>query len=161
MKITFPLKYQLRMYFSRLEKRQGACSQIFTDNDKHILLWDFDNTPIGEIEQSLITVQQIYNLPPIYIISSSPYSYHAYCFTARPFREVIHILSAIPQVDLYYLRLGMVRGYYTLRITPRQNDTFQLVKKLPSNIPNEINPLEITLNEYWTINKGTKGGKNA
>lgn len=162
MKVNLPIKFQLRIYLSRLEKREGACSQIFTDTDKHILLWDFDNTPINEIELSLRAIMIEYRLPPIYIILSSPYSYHAYCFTARSFREVIHILSATPQVDLYYLRLGMVRGYYTLRITPRKNDNFKLITILKSSICNEVDPMDITINEYLTINKGTKkGDRNA
>lgn len=154
MKINLPFNYQLRLYFSRMAKRTGVCSQIYQQKDKHILLWDFDDTPLEQIEAVLLVSQMRYTLPAIHIISSSPNSYHAYCFTSRSFREIIHILSATDKIDLKYLRLGMVRGYYTLRITPRKNDNFVLIKTLPSVTENETNNMSITINEYLTVNKG-------
>ena len=154
MKINFPFNFQLRVYFSRLEKREGACSKIFGQEDKHIVLWDFDNSELSKIIESLNLIQLWYKLPKIYIVSSSKNRYHAYCFTARTLREVITIISATPEIDTKYLRLGMVRGYYTLRITSRKHDDFKLVETIPSFIPDEVNPLDITIDEYMTINKG-------
>lgn len=147
-------KIQASFYVKRLEKRTGICSQKETREDKHILLWDFDNKDLGRIMASLTRLLLRYQLPNIYIIESSPQRYHAYSFTARTFRETIHILSDTPEIDLEYLRLGMVRGYYTLRITPRQNDIFKTVKVLASIHKDEIRYDELTINEYLTTNKG-------
>ena len=154
MKINFPFNFQLRVYFSSLEKREGACSKIFGQEDKHIVLWDFDDSDLTTIQASLKLIQLWYQLPAIYIVSSSPNRFHAYCFTARSLREVITIISATPEIDTKYLRLGMVRGYYTLRISSREHDKFVLIEKLASYIQDEINPLDISINDYMTTNKG-------
>ena len=154
MKINFPFNLQLRLYLSCLEKRQGACSKVYKEVDKHITMWDFDNVELSVIKESLEVVQKQYKLPTIYIISSSRNRYHAYSFTARPFQEIVHILSGTSSLDVKYLRLGMVRGYYTLRISSRENDDFKLITTLESEVLPEVNPLDITVSEYMTINKG-------
>jgi len=151
-------KLQLRAYATILEKRIGICSQKDTREDKHALLIDFDNSSISTIINSLSSLQKKYKLPAIYIVASSKHSYHAYCFTARKFMEIIHILSDIPELDESYFRLGIIRGYFTLRITSRKGDKFKLVKTLVSVYPNEMLPDSLTVNEYLTSNKG-KGGK--
>ena len=158
MKINLPFSYQLRIYSSRLEKRVGICSKVFKEDDKHILLWDFDNVRLSKIIKSLTAKQIQYKLPTIYIITSSPKRFHAYCFASRTFREVINIISGTPEIDIKYLRLGMVRGYYTLRISSRTNDDFILIKTLSTSVMDEVNPPDISINDYLTINKG---GHNA
>lgn len=150
-------KLQIRFYISLLEKRTGVCSQQFDNPDKHILLWDFDYASLTDIVLSLVAVQLQYHLPNIYIVQSSPDSYHAYCFASRTFREVVEILAATTTIDITYLRLGMVRGYYTLRITSRKNEpNLKTVEVLESSFINEVNPLDVTINEYLTSNKGGK-----
>lgn len=147
---------------SRLEKRVGICSQQFSNPEKHMLLWDFDYQPLSKIIYALLDVQEHYRLPEIYVIQSSPDSYHAYCFVLRDFIEIIHILSATPIIDITYLRLGMVRGYYTLRITSRPNEPkFSLVVKLPSKHKNEVQATDLTINEYFTSNLGGKHNAEA
>jgi len=147
---------QLRVYVSRLEKRIGVCSKVYQEKDKHILLWDFDEIGLDDVIASLYCLQETYDLPSIYIVSSSPFRYHAYSFTARTFREVIHILSATPEIDLEYLRLGMARGYYTLRISERKGEAFILLHTLLSLKPDEVSPLDVSVDEYFTMNKGGK-----
>ena len=154
-------KTQFRFYVSMLEKRVGVCSQKYDNPLEHIVLWDFDRFELLEIATSLKYIQTKYKLPNIMIVqSSSKGSYHAYSFTARTLREVIIILSDTPQIDMTYLRLGMVRGYYTLRITPRKKDSkFRIVKVLWSKYPDEISPLDVTTNKYLTSNKGGHNAK--
>lgn len=147
-------RLQIKFFVTILEKRIGACSNIYNSKDEHILMWDFDKAKLRNIIKSLQSVQNIYKLPNIYVVLSSPKSYHAYSFTARKFREIISILSATPEIDMKYLSLGIIRGYYTLRITPRKNDSFKLIKILESSVDDEVNPLDITVNEYLTSNKG-------
>ena len=148
--------FQFRLYMSILEKRIGVCSQKATTEDKHILLWDFDNSKISKINKTLKRLSIKHKLPTIYVISSSPYSYHAYCFTSRPFRETIHILSDTPELDENYFRLGIVRGYFTLRITPRKDEYFKMVKIIKSIYKDEMARNDVTINEYLTSNKGGK-----
>lgn len=154
-------KLQFRIYFSTLEKRKGICSQKDTNEDLHALLIDFDNSELSDIVKSLRLIQIKYHLPTIFVLKSSPHSYHAYCFTARPFMKVIHILSDIPEIDKSYFRLGIVRGYFTLRITPRKGEKFGLIKTLASIYPPEMSPKGLTINEYLTSNKGKGGRRHA
>lgn len=151
--------YQLKIYLSKLEKRTGICSQSYKNSDKHCLLWDFDNAELEDIKLILTGIQFMYNLPEIRIVKSSANKYHAYCFCARSFREVINILSATPQIDMSYLRLGTARGYFTLRISERDSTKFELVDILKSGFIDEISPLDITVNEYLTSNRGQNDGK--
>jgi len=159
MKVNLLFNYQFRCYLSRLEKREGIGSKIYAETDKHILLWDFDDAKLSAIILTLLMSQKSHSLPTIYIVSSSPKKYHAYCFTARPFREVIHIISEASQIDVKYLRLGMIRGYYTLRISTRRYDSFKLIEVLKSSIPDEVDPADVSISEYMTTNKGGKNAK--
>ncbi len=158
MRIKFGL-WELRLYGSKLEKRIGICSVTDIDREKHALLFDFDETELSIIVNYLTALITKYNLPSIYVFESSPNNYHAYSFCGRSFREVVHILTDVPNIDMKYVSMGIVRGYFTLRISPRGNDLFgfQLVAVLPSMKENEINPLDLTVNAYLTSNKGKKG----
>jgi len=155
MKIDIFNRYRMSFYISRTEKRYGVCSPLYK-SDKHILLWDFDDTPLIKVIDSLLLVQLSYKLPTIYILESSKNRYHAYCFVSKTLQEIIHILSCTQEIDLEYLRLGMVRGYYTLRFSPRKGETFKLIKTLKSDIPEETSPFDVTINQYYTTNKGDK-----
>ncbi len=160
MKINLPFNYQLKLYGSKVEQRVGICSQHIDSTDKHCLLWDFDYVESEfDLIVTLLRLQTKFHLPNIYVIESSPNKLHAYCFKGCSFREVIHILSDTPQIDMKYLRLGMVRGYYTLRVTPRKGDSFRLITTLASFIKETITPMDLTVNNYLTTNLG--GGNNA
>lgn len=153
--INLPYNYELKVYLNKLEKRVGICSNnIDIKKDEHCLLWDFDETSLENIHNCLKHIQQQFRLPDIYIVESSPHNYHAYSFTARPFLRTIHILSGTPFIDSAYLRMGVVRGYFTLRISKRHNKNIKFIECLESSFPNEMNPLDLTTNEYLTSNKG-------
>lgn len=156
MDIKLSKKLRLKIYLDRLEKRDGVCSQVFNEKDNHMLIWDFDNAELEDILNGLNLVQFQYCLPTIYIIESSPQKYHAYCFAKRSLQQTINILSGTEKIDLNYLRMGTARGYFTLRISQRKNDKFRLAGMVKSYIPNEIEPFDITVNEYFTSNKGDK-----
>lgn len=149
-------RLQFKLYATILEKRVGICSQQYGQPNRHMLLWDFDDVDdLASIETTLIDLRIRYKLPTIYIVQSSVNKYHAYCFSARSFRETIHILTETPQIDMVYLRIGVARGYFTLRITPRKKDKpFRLVKTLASIYPAEMRVKAMTVNEYLTSNKG-------
>lgn len=147
-------KYELHAHLSKLEQRDGVCSKAFDCSDYHCLLWDFDNADFEHILRSLYKVQVTYHLPEILLCQSSANKYHAYCFAARPFREVVHILTATPEIDMDYLRLGIVRGYFTLRISPRNGEKIKLLMTIISQYPNEMQPFDMTVSKYWTSNRG-------
>lgn len=152
------LNFELALYFNILESRTGVCSGKADGSDRHMLLFDFDNANLASIAKSLEKLQATYKLPNIYIVQSSPLNYHGYCFSNRSFRETIMLLSSVPEIDEKYLRLGIVRGYYTLRISQRAGEIFKTVLTLESMFPREMETGEMTVNEYLTSNKG---GRNA
>lgn len=131
-------KVRIRFDFSisRIVEVSGVNSNIDDTNKNHILLWDFDKVPCVEVVTSLTHVQQLYSLPAIHVIESSPLHYHAYCFAIRTKAEAMYILSTTPHIDDVFFRLGVVRSYWTLRITPKKTgQSFRLVVDLPSTIP--------------------------
>lgn len=155
MNIDIKNKIRIRfgVYFSirKLEKRSGVCSQSYK-TDKHICLWDFDESDYSLVILELNRLMRQFRLPDIYVFKSSPGHYHAYSFTARLFREVINILSATKCIDIMYLRLGMARGYYTLRFSPKAGNKVELITVIESKYPEEMPKNEVTINEYFTTN---------
>lgn len=153
----FDIRNKYRVYIRqlisirKLESRKGVCSKNL-ETDKHILLWDFDDDNLGLIASELHEIQRIYKLPKIYIFQSSAGHYHAYSFCSRLFREIVHILSATKTIDIEYLRLGMIRGYYTLRFTPKKGEKIHRIGEIDSIYPNEMSPDSVTINEYFTTN---------
>ncbi len=150
--------FGLSVRFFRTVKRTGVCSRIYNEPDKHILMWDFDNTEKNKLLEALENTQRFYELPAIYVIESSHGKHHAYCFVKRSLKDIIHILSATNYIDEEYLRLGMVRGYYTLRISKRNETDFQLVIILHSDKADELSALDVTTNKFETENIGGKNG---
>lgn len=156
MKIPLLFGHQLKLYLSKEYKRTGVCSKVFK-TDEHCLLGDFDYVEdFSGLLMELDRIQHKYKLPDIHVIQSSIDKYHIYCFCARPFMEIVHILSDIKGLDKAYFRLGIIRGYFTLRISERENEKFEKVALLMSLVPPDISPLEVTTNEYLTSNKGGK-----
>lgn len=141
----------IKLQFRKVEIRHGLCSKNY-ETDMHILLWDFDNDILESVIHELKRLQNKYLLPDIYILESSENHYHAYSFTARNLQEIIHILSDTKSIDIDYLRLGMARGYYTLRYSPKMNNRICIIGVLPSNVNYEMSPLDVTINEYYTTN---------
>lgn len=150
-------KYQLfldcNLYVSlrRTEIRKGLCSKNF-DTDKHMLLWDFDEVPLQYIMADLQSIQYKYGLPDVYVLESSENHYHAYCFVSMNFKTIIQILSYSIFIDENYFRLGVARGYYTLRYSPKGDRNIRLISILKSNVKYTMSPLEVTINEYYTTN---------
>jgi len=124
--------YRFRLHCS-LQKYvdvEGINSNII-GSDNHILIWDFDNTPLPQVIDSLLALQGNWELPPIYIVQSSPEHYHAYCFKLLPMPQVICILATTKGICSNFFKFGILRGYWTLRITPEKG-TFKKMMILDS-----------------------------
>lgn len=147
--------YGLSVTVGRYQKVRGICSQL--TGDWHFLMWDFDGRTIEDVEHSLITVQNLFHLPPIHIIQSSEGDkFHAYCFARYPFEVAIRVLASTKCIDTDYLAIGILRGYWTLRITPKTfllgfSSEFRKVKTLRGHRDADVIPedcqREVT---YWT-----------
>jgi len=116
---------------ARISKVVGVNSEL--GEGKHILMWDFDNTPLEEVKRVLSPVQYHHNLSSIYILKSSePDNYIAYCFTALQWRKVVEILAQTPLMDWNFFKYGVYRGRFTLGVSEKNSQRPKLVARLPS-----------------------------
>lgn len=119
---------------ARVTNVEGVNSLL--DNGKHVLMWDFDNTTLPEVNHALYRVQLRYKLSSIFIFETKPETnYIAYCFTALPFLEACSIISATHGVDNYFFRFGVYRGKFTLRVSPKNDRHIKYAMILPSELP--------------------------
>ena len=138
--------YRVRISFSfnKLVSVEGINSSI---GDKHILLWDFDgienDTQFYKMCDNLRTVQHHFSLPKIHIIQSSKSHYHAYCFFLQDIANTMFVMSKTQGIDWTFFKLGVIRGYWTLRITPKkQDEKFEYVRCLPSFFSEDVECFE-------------------
>jgi len=122
------------------------------EDGRHILLWDFDEKPLDLISAELEAIQAKHCLSAIYIVNTGLEDYyHAYCFTALDWVKCREIIASTPTVDRIFLALGIMRGYFTLRISPKRNRKFKLAKVLESSVEPEVNPYSLgSFEEYFT-----------
>ncbi len=126
--------HRFHISFEKVEQVTGVNSNL--DEKTHFLMWDFDNIPLSLVIESLENVQDMYQLPSISIVSTGKLGgYHAYCFQGCNFRYARTILASTANIDLKYLALGIMRGYFTLRFTDVKGREFEKVWDLPSKIP--------------------------
>ena len=106
---------------------------------KHILMWDFDEVSLEEVKKALAEVAIKYKLPNIYILNSGlPNHYMAYCFKRVSWQKAVEILAATKHICTTYLRFGVFRGKFTLRITPKDGRRIRLVCVLESPWPEDV-----------------------
>ena len=108
---------------------------------EHFLMWDFDDTPLEDIEKTLRSKQKLFLLSAIYIVCTGlPRHYHAYCFTTLTWAQVLYILADTEGIDRMFFRIGVMRGYFTLRYTPKKGRELTLVRILDSPTAEDVNP---------------------
>lgn len=136
LKIRFG-KWKFMFSYSQIEDVVGVNSKV--GEDEHILMWDFDNTSIERVKETLGILQMLYNLPNIYILQTKETrSYHAYCLHKTSFQDACWTLSSTSGIDMTYYRLGVTRGYWTLRISPKSGRDIVPMDVLKSNVPEDV-----------------------
>lgn len=86
----------------------------------HILMWDFDTGTEQQIYGALKWIQHEYRLPKIRTArTGKKHGYHAICLTRLPWRLVIAIIASTPLVDYNFIKYGIYRKHFTLRISPK------------------------------------------
>lgn len=86
----------------------------------HILMWDFDEHPLLDVMDALQYVQKLWNLPKITVFSTGkPNSYIAYCFKRHTFQQASAIIAMTPHIDWNFVKYGIYRNKFTLRVTPK------------------------------------------
>ena len=121
--------HRITLTFARVARVVGVNSNL--DDDRHVLMWDFDDVPLDKVVDSLRRVQSRYFLSDIIICrTKEPDNYIAYCFTAQEWRSACEIVASTPEVDWQFFRFGVYRGHFTLRVTPKNTRQIKLVYRM-------------------------------
>jgi len=120
---------RLTFTYARIARVIGVNSEL--PDGEHILMWDFDEVPLDVVMRSLSYVQHRYFLSDIHILrTKEPDNYIAYCFSSKEWRDAVEIVAATHHVDWQFLRFGVYRGHFTLRVTPKGERTPYFVQRL-------------------------------
>lgn len=129
----------LRVWVSirKVEDIKGMCSNL--KSGRHILMWDFDNTSFGKVSATLRDVQIKYQLPKITILETlAGVNYIAYCFEELDWTYALAILLETPGVCWNFFRLSVIRGYFTLRVSPKGGRVPHFRAEIPGKTPQKI-----------------------
>lgn len=129
----------LRLWLSlrKVEDHKGMCSN--TKNGKHILLWDFDGTYFGYVAAHLRAIQEKYQLPKITILETKDdTNFIAYCFEEFEWKDALGIVMETKGVCWNYFRLSVIRGYFTLRTSPKRGMVPYFRAEIPGKTPQKI-----------------------
>jgi len=151
MNIAFQIRnIRFHVGFSIQKKVIGVNSQL--EDGKHFLLWDFDGLSLGEVMTALEYVQGWFELPSIYILNTGIEGYyHAYCFKKFHWAKAMYALASTRGIDETFFKLGVMRGYWTLRFSDKKDRSFEKVAELESPFEEDVNPYEISsFAEYFT-----------
>lgn len=112
--------WRMTLTIARVAKVIGVNSEL--ENGRHILMWDFDEVPLNEVFHDLRVVQTRYLLSDIHICrTKEPDNYIAYCFSSQDWKTAVEIVAQTHTVDWQFLRFGVYRGHFTLRVTPKND----------------------------------------
>lgn len=127
---------------ARIARPIGVNSEL--DDGRHILMWDFDDTSLNKVMDALWQVQFLYALSDIHILETKlDTNFMAYCFTALEWRRVVRIVVSTQYVDWAFIRFGVFRGKFTLRVTPKGDRTPHLISRLEGyNLP-DVKPTDL------------------
>jgi hypothetical protein len=151
--VNIHLRYKTFHLDASLHRRQPVLgvNSILPDGS-HFLMWDFDKVELKPIIKHLEELQSAREWSTIYIlVSSVPGNYHAYCFHKVTWGELVHVLLDTPGIDKQYVKLGVMRGYMTLRFTDKKNSQIRPYMRLDSVIPPTAEISDIrNFEAYWT-----------
>jgi hypothetical protein len=162
LKLNLPFNFSVSIWFQKIDRILGINSRIGKrEDDKHILLWDFDNVYIWEVLDELKKVQLYYNLSNIYIIGGDKeHSFKAMCFDQYPFWEMIGILYKTSYIDKSFYRWTVRKGQATMRISKKKGrmdinviDCIYSKNRIQPEIPEVLNfvKYETLIGEYLRV----------
>lgn len=86
-----------------------------TEDDKHILIWDFDNVDKYDMLKALSKTQSFHGLGVIYIFKSS-HGFNAVCLDKFNIKEANHIKFNTRFSDYWHTKIGYKQGNWSWRI---------------------------------------------
>ena len=134
--------WRMTLTIARIAKVIGVNSEL--EDGRHILMWDFDNVPLDYVVSALDIVKNRYFLSGIHVLrTKEPDNYIAYCFTSQDWRTAVEIVAQTHLVDWQFLRFGVYRGHFTLRVTPKNEREIKLAYRLEGYEPPDCKPSDL------------------
>jgi len=148
-------RWRITFTFAPVTNVLGVNSNLPDGN--HVLMWDFDDTDLNTVVETLIRVQRIYDLPNIYVLSTKGgENFIAYCFKRTPWRKAVEILAFTKNVDWNFIKYSVYRGHFTLRVGAKCGRIPQLAWIIMSNVEEDCSIREMrswvryeTLADEW------------
>jgi len=109
---------------------------------RHFLMWDFDTDSLRDVVASLRITQDKFALPKIYILRTRK-GFTAISLSRHDFMDCCCILSYTKYICQHFYRLGVARGYWTLRIGKKFGNVPELNVILDSHEEETVSPDEI------------------
>jgi len=153
-RFNLPRNRRITFTWAKIEDQVGFNSRV--SDGLHCLVWDFDDIDRNTLLSTLRFQQVTYSLPEIQIYKSRKDvdNYHAVCFKLLPWEKVVSIVAATPFVDWGFVKWGVMRGYFTLRMSPRNDSIPFLYAKLPSDTPSDCGWRDLTSFAFYeTVEK--------
>lgn len=154
-KLMLPRGYKLAFTFSRVQKARGVNSNIGAAG--HVLMWDFDGIPMGEVFDSLTYEQKKRDLGPIWVFCTGKGKdhYHAFCLNVHTFQQAISIVSGTLGVCWDFVKWSALRGRFTLRVGPKQGEIPFQVAFLASPVKQDVEWYDLrSFVDYETLWEG-------
>lgn len=130
-------KFRITFTFARVIDVVGVNSKL--PDGSHILMWDFDGVKIADVIEALDIQQKRYPLSDIYVLETTlNTNYIAYCFTKVPFFEAVKIVITTKYVCHNFVKFGVIRGHFTLRVSPKCGRKPKLVVILKGMYPPDV-----------------------
>lgn len=151
MKLRVDFKgYRFYIALTHSGQVKGVNSKL--PDGRHFLMWDFDDKEEKDVREALVKVQQVFRLPQIYLLNTGlPTFWHSYCFKSLPWGDTLRVLANTEGLDQVFFKIGVIRGYFTLRYTPKGKRAFKTAVILPSRYNEDVDPYKITsFVKYWT-----------
>jgi len=134
----------LRFSFALVKAvRTGGVNSRLKDG-KHILMFDFDDCDLWTVTQELKIIQSVYQLPDAFICSTGRRnSYVAFIWKKVTTREFVEIVSQCKHVDVNFLRIGFMRGYWTIRLLDKEDRKIKLIAVIPGFVESDVTPDDV------------------
>lgn len=135
---------KIRVYFGvqRMTAVTGVNSLL--EDGSHFLMWDFDDVEYELVAAALRQVQRAEDLSNIYILSSGkPDCWHAYCFQRYVWREALVIVWTTPLVCNTFVKMGFMRGHFTLRFREKKGRPVTFVEILRSPFAEDVDASKV------------------
>ena len=134
-------------------KKIVAISSL-TEDDKHILIWDFDDIKEMDVLKSLSKTQKINGLGPIYVFKSK-HGYNAICLDKIDIEEANNIKHYTRFSDYTHTRIGYNIGSWCMRVGKDKQyykmldvcDTWK--KRTQSNAHKRYLELEYNIDKFY------------